>query len=1031
MMAHLKSMFRIWQLFAIALLAAVGGWSPVSAADGNPSPAQIEYIRDVKPILESRCYECHGPKKQKNGLRLDQKGPALRGGDDGKPEWIPGKSAESPLIIRVTSADKDEVMPPKGERLTAEQVQILRRWIDEGAVWPESPTENTASKHWAYVPPIKPPLPEVRTTHWVKNPIDRFVLARLEKENLDPSPEADRAVLLRRLSLDLTGLPPALEDADRFLGDTESGAYTKMVERYLASPQYGENWARPWLDLARYADSHGYEKDPGRRMWLYRDWVINALNQNMRFDEFTIDQIAGDLLPGATQSQKIASGFHRNTMFNTEGGVDQEQSRMETIVDRVNTTATVWLGSTLNCAQCHTHKYDPFTLKEYYQFMAYFNNCEEPEIGIPSREQAARKEELKTEIDRLQTTLATPTPKLESEQASWEYKIANELPRWTPLDPAGFLSSGGATLTKLADKSLLAGGQNPGNDTYIIVANSSLPKITGIRLEVLPEESLPKKSSGRDGNGGFVLNRFEVVMSPLGQPKSAQSVKFKTAAADYVQGSYNVANLIDGKEGPGWAVDASSDKGRVERYALFELEKPISLEGGATLTFNLKHTSQSVSANLGHFRLSITTNDNPLTAPLIPAATLKILATAPLDRTDSEKANLGSYYRTVSPTLKEPRELLEAKKKNLDQLQKQIPTALVMKEREQPRETHVLIRGNFSNKADKVNPGIPAIFGIPPDQQPTNRVEFAKWLVSTNNPLTARVMVNRVWAQYFGKGLVETEEDFGTQGALPSHPELLDWLAADFMANGWDLKALHRTIVGSATYQQSSRITPELEEKDPANRWLARGPRFRVPAENVRDIALAASGLLRLKVGGPSVFPPQPEGIWTQIYGDEKWVVNEGDDRYRRGLYTYAKRTSPYPTFASFDAPSREVCTARRPRSNTPLQALSTLNDPAFVEAAQVLARKVATATAPEPEIRATLAFRLCLTRKPESNELERLLKLYENELEHFKTDTKAAAEMAFGAGAKPMEGFDLPELAAWTVVANVLLNLDETLTKG
>ncbi|MDB6041068.1 MAG: putative rane protein [Verrucomicrobiales bacterium] len=1009
----------------------LAGLAGVGLAAESGSGAPMDYARDIKPIFESRCYDCHGAKKQKNGLRLDLKEAALRGGDEGKPEWIPGKSGESRIIARVTSTDPDEVMPPKGDHLTTDQIKTLRQWIDEGAIWPESAAEVPAKKHWAYLPPVKAPLPGVQDPAWSKNPIDRFVLVRLQKEGLKPSAHADAPALLRRMSLDLTGLPPTLEEADRFLADATPEAYSKMIEHYLASPQYGENWARLWLDLARYADSHGYEKDPGRKMWPYRDWVINALNQNMKFDQFTIEQIAGDLLPNATESQKVASGFHRNTMFNTEGGVDKEQSRMETIVDRVNTTATVWLGSTLNCAQCHTHKYDPFTIKEYYRFMAYFNNCDEPQLEVPSKEQAAKRAELQPEVARLEKVLETPTPQLEAEQASWEYKTATVQPHWIPLDPAGFLSSGGATITKLSDKSLLVGGNNPTNDTYIVVANTPSSKITALRLEVLPDESLPQHSSGRDANGSFVVSAVDVTAAPLNQPSATRAVKFKTAVADYTQNGHSATNLIDGKNGTGWAVDAGTEKGRVERYVELEPETPISFASGGTLTITLKNGTQWGTANPGRFRISVTTNETPLAAPLIPAPTLKILAIAPLDRSEADKINLATYYRTISPALKESREMLAAKKKELDELQRRIPSTLVMQEKAQSRDTFVLARGNFSNKGEKVTPGVPAIFGISEDQEPTNRLGLARWLVATNNPLTARVMVNRVWAQYFGKGLVETEEDFGTQGASPSHPELLDWLAADFMATGWNLKALHRTIVTSMTYQQSSVISPELEEKDPSNRWLARGPRFRVPAENVRDIALSVSGLLRRKVGGPSVYPPQPDGIWTQIYGDEKWTTSEGDDRYRRGLYSYAKRTSPYPTFASFDAPSREVCTARRPRTNTPLQALSTLNDPAFIEAAQVLARKVASNSAPEPEQRVSLAFRLCLTRKPAPQEVERLVKLYNTELEHYKLDAKAAVEMAFGAGAKPMEGFDVPELAAWTVVANVLLNLDETITKS
>lgn len=893
-------------------------------------------------------------------------------------------------------------------------------------------TNLTAAKkpHWTYIKPARPELPKVKHPRWQRNPIDAFILARLEKENLAPSPEAGRPTLIRRLSLDLTGLPPTLAEVDAFVADKSKDAYEKLVDRLLASPHYGEKWARHWLDLARYADTHGYEADPRRSMWPYRDWVINAFNRDLPFDQFTIEQLAGDLLPDATLEQKIASGFNRNTMFNTEGGVDREQARVETVVDRVNTTATVWLGSTLGCAQCHTHKYDPFTLTEYYQMFAFFNDQDEPQMDVPTPEQAEKREKLRADIARLDAEYKKETPELAAAQAAWEQKEITEMAAWIILDPSDFSSAGGATLTKLEDKSLLAGGTNPSNDVYTVVAQTGLRNLTGLRLEVLPDPSLPEKSLGRHPNGSFVLSRFEAKAAPKDNPQSAQPVTFKSANADYTQDGHSATNLIDGKPGPGWAVSAGEHKFRMERAVYFAAEKQIDFSQGTILTISLKHNSQWPEANLGRFRLAVTAKEDPTTLPESSSEILKILATTPENRTDQQKSALADAFRTRAPELKAVREQLAELRHAEAELQKQIPTTLVMKEREQPRETHVLARGNFLNPGEKVLPGVPAVLPPLSAGEPANRLALAKWLVSPENPLTARVTVNRVWEQYFGHGLVETVEDFGTQGERPTHPELLDWLATEFIRQGWSLKAIHRLIVTSATYRQSSRATPELIERDPQNRLLVRGPRFRVPAETVRDIALQSSGLLNPKIGGPSVFPYQPEGIWTQIYSSDKWEMSKADEKYRRGLYTFWRRTSPYPAFMSFDAPSRELICTRRPRTNTPLQALTTLNDPSYVEAAEALARRVMKEAAPDTNKRAAHAFRLCVSRAPQGKELKRLVALYEQELARFKQDPAAAEKMAAAELGKPPENLDLAQLAAWTVVSNVLLNLDETITK-
>jgi Protein of unknown function (DUF1553)/Protein of unknown function (DUF1549)/Planctomycete cytochrome C len=1009
-------------------LAAVSA----SAAEALPPAARlkVDFTRDIQPILEKNCYECHSAKKQKSGLRLDDKENVLRGGDSGKPDLIPGKSHDSQLILRVAGlVAQDEIMPPKGERLTPEQIGLLEAWIDQGATFPQS--ASTQKKHWAYVKPVRPTPPTVKNSRWVRNPIDNFVLAHLEKEKLKPSPEADRITLIRRLSLDLTGLPPSVEEVDAFVADKSKDAYEKLVERLLASPHYGEKWTRHWLDLARYADTTGYERDPARIMWPYRDWVINAFNHDMPFDQFTIEQLAGDMLPNATVEQKVGSGFHRNTMLNTEGGVDKEQARVETIVDRVNTTASVWLGSTMGCAQCHTHKYDPFTLKEYYQFFAFFNNADEPELSIPKAEQTARLKEIQTKITELEPELKKETPELVAAQAVWEKKQLAAAVPWTILDADTFTSSGGAKFTKLEDKSLLAGGPNPSNDTYTITARTDLRNITGFRLEIIPDASLPKKSSGRHPNGSFALNSFEVTTSSKDKPNTNQPIAIKTVVADYTPDGGKPGNLIDGKDVTGWPAKTDDDEFKTEHAAYFECQKPLDLAAGTLLTFTLKHTSKWQAANIGRFRLAATTNANVASTARLSLTALNALTIAPEKRSEKQKAELLEKFRADAPELKEIRERLANLHKEETELKKQIPNALVMQERDQPRETHIFVRGNFLNVGDRVYPNVPTALPPLPAGQPTNRLTLARWLVSPENPLTARVTVNRIWEQYFGHGIVETVEDFGTQGEAPTHPELLDWLATEFIRQGWSMKAMHRLIVTSATYRQVSKASPELMERDPYNRLLARGPRFRVPAECVRDIALKAGGLLSPKVGGPSVFPYQPDGIWTQIYSGDKWETSKGEDKYRRGMYTFWRRTSPYPAFMSFDAPSRELICTRRPRSNTPLQALDTMNDPAYVEAAQAMARRVLKEGGTDSSKRATYAFRLCVSRKPQAQELKRILALYDQELAQFKNDHAAAEKMATSELGKAPENMSVEELAAWTVVSNVLLNLDETITKG
>jgi mono/diheme cytochrome c family protein len=998
------------------------------------SAGAVDFNRDVQPILEARCYECHGPKKDKGGIRFDRRSTVFSGGDSGKTLVVPGKSSESPLFQRVTSTDPEEVMPPKGEHLTPAQVALLRKWIDGGASWPEGAAKET--KHWAYVHPCSPKLPKVRDSKWPHNAIDQFVLARLEKEKLKPSPEADRAVLLRRVSLDLIGLPPSLEEVDAFVADKNADAYEKMVDRLLASPAYGERWARPWLDLARYADTQGYEKDNRRNMWPYRDWVIKALNANMPFDRFTIEQIAGDLLPDATQEQKVATGFHRNTMTNTEGGTDNEEFRYEAVVDRINTTFAVWMGTTLSCAQCHNHKYDPFTTKEYYQIMAFLNSTADADSDDERPTLKVFKPGQETELKKLRNTEkaaekelneAVSLPTFTQAQMDWETKLAREKTVWQTLDPSEFQSEGGAALRKNNTKSIIAEGSNPTNDTYLVKVPAPAGRLTGVRLEVL--DTGAEKTLGRKGDGSFVLRQFELAISE--EPNAAaKPAKWKSVSADFSQKGFSVTNLLTG-EGDGWAIDAQSEKNRVRRSAYFGLAAPLDLAEGATLAFTLRHSDKHPGANIRRFRLYATSSEQIGPPTSLPDDVRGALAVAPDKRDDKQQSRIKDYFKTIEPTVQPQRETLAKAKKAADEFEAAIPISSVMSELEKPRETHRHVRGAYLTKAELVTPGTPASLHSFSEALPTNRLGFARWLVDTNNPLTARVMMNRFWEQYFGRGIVETVEEFGKQGEPPSHPEVLDWLAVEFMRTGWDMKAMHKTIVMSATYRQSSQVTPKLLQRDPNNRLLARGPRVRLEAEMLRDQMLTVSGLLSRKVGGPSVMPPQPDGVWQVVYSGDKWITSKGEDKYRRGLYTFWRRTAPHPAMVSFDAPSREFCVLRRNRSNTPLQALTTLNDPAAIEAAQSIARKVAAKTDADTQSRAAFAFRLILCRAPEPREVERLVKLFESERNHYAQDAKAADKMANSELGKAPAGLSDADLAAWTVVANVLLNLDEAITKG
>ncbi|MCI0660837.1 MAG: PSD1 and planctomycete cytochrome C domain-containing protein [Acidobacteria bacterium] len=1056
-MAHIK--YLICSVFLVAATAVI--CSLVPNADAQ---SQIDFKREIEPIFARTCYQCHGPRNALGQLRLDVKALAMKGGLSG-PSIIPGNSKESRLMQRILGEGDEMQMPMGGDPLKPAQIELIRKWIDQGAKWPEAGAaqETAVPTHWAYRTPVRPRLPRVKNLARVRNPIDRFILARLEKEGLHLSAEADKATLLRRLYLDITGLPPGVKEVDQFLADKSPNAYEKVVDRLLASPHYGERWARPWLDLARYADSNGYEADHPRVMWKYRDWVINALNRDLPFDQFTIEQIAGDMLPTATLDQRIATGFHRNTMVNQEGGIDPEENRFEILVDRVNTTGTVWLGSTIACAQCHNHKYDPFSQRDYYRFMAFFDNAEfqiasqspgdqnsryvlEPQLSLPTPDQEAKRNSIEMELKELEAKLKTSTPELESEQAKWEREELNEHSNWTVLDPLELESSGGATMKKLSDNSVLVSGKKAENDLYLIKARTDLKGITGLRLEAITDESLPKGGPGRDPYGNFFLTGLEVEISPLSQAQPL-TIKFKDALVDDSAYGLNVEQFFSSEPGnvatdapPGWFINATRDEQRLARNGVFIPEAPFGFEGGTALTIKLKHLGGSLNQGIGRFRLSLTTTREPKRIASLSARLRPILSLPGDARTKKQKDDLAARFRATTPIFKQERERME--KLRQEMRSSKITTALVMQERksDDTPSTFFRERGSFLNKGEKVQAATPAALPPMPADVSVNRLGLARWLVDENNPLTARVTVNRIWEQVFGHGIVETSEDFGIQCEPPTHPELLDWLAVEFIhptwnervkgkSRGWSMKKLIRLIVTSSTYRQSSATTPAVLEKDPYNRLLARGPRFRLEAEMIRDLTLTASGLLSRKIGGPSVFPLQPDGVWNNPYSSEKWIVSQGEDRYRRGLYTFVRRSSPHPAMITFDATSREYCTVRRVRTNTPLQALTMLNDEAAMEAARAMARRMLAEGGEKIEGRIIYGLRSCIARAPKEQEILRLAKLYEQQLNYFRAHEAEAGKLLNGQ-LKPSSQENAAELAAWTMVSNVLLNLDETLTK-
>ena len=1044
---HLRHALAAASALALAgtlvLRAAPPPAAPLSPPGQQPQVAASsttpDFVRDVQPILERHCVECHGAKKARGRLRLHLPELLTKGGQTG-PLFVPRDPEQSLIVRRVLGLDGEDRMPLDADPLSDGELATLRAWVAAGAPLPAGQSTGVADlvEHWAYVKPARPELPAVSRDAWARTPVDRFVLARLQQEGLQPSPEAGRDALLRRVTLDLVGLPPTIEEMDAFAADTAPGAYERVVDRLLASPRFGERWARPWLDLARYADTNGHEKDNRRAIWAYRDWVIDALNADMPFDRFTVDQIAGDMLPDATAAQRVASGFHRNAMTNEEGGVDPDESLYEVLVDRVNTTATVWLGSTIACAQCHNHKYDPFSQKDYFRMLAFFANpAFEPQVAgdgtryheakleLATPEQAARRAAAQAEVKRLEAVLVTPTPALVEAQRGFEQAVLAAEQAWTPLVPREAHATNGAVLTVQPDGAILASGPNPEITTYTVTVDAAVPGITALRLDVLPDPTLPRGGPGRDAYGHFRVTGLRVSAAPAASPAEAVTATIETLQVDDAQTRLEPASSGYGGRPSAWTVNAMRDAVRLPRRAVLALARPIAGPGATRLTIAIEHEDGTIGQGIGRFRLLATRAADPLVGATLPARLRPVLARPEAGRTPGEAADLATWFRQQSPLLAEAREALRVARKAVVDLQ--VPSTLVMQDKpgfERP-SYELRERGAFTARGERMYANTPGALPPMKPSLPANRLGLARWLVDRDNPLVARVHVNRLWEQLFGRGLVETSEDFGSQGAAPSHPELLDWLAVEFVDRGWSQKALLRTIVTSAVYRQASAVPPALAERDPYNRLLARGPRFRLDGETIRDSALEASGLLSRRMYGPSVFPAQPEGIWNIPYNSDTWVESPGEDRHRRSLYTFLRRTSPYPMHMTFDATSREYCTVRRVRTNTPLQALTLLNDTAAMDAARALAARVAGVA--DPPGRARLAFRLVLGREPKPAEQARLLAYVEAERAQFARRPAAARALV----PQPLGGQPPADAAAWTLAGNVLLNLDEAVTKN
>ena len=1043
-------------------LAALG----VARADGPPA---VDFNRDIRPLLSDRCFACHGPDaaKRQAGLRLDTPEGAAAESAGGVRAVVPGDALASALVERVTTSDPDLVMPPPhvGKPVTAAEADLLRRWIAGGARYRE---------HWAFERVDRPAPPATRDAAWARTPVDRFILARLEAEGLAPQGDADRAALARRVSLDLTGLPPTPAEVDAFLADDSPDAYEKFVDAKLASPHYGERMALEWLDSARYADSHGYQTDSSRSNWPWRDWVIDALNAGMPFDEFTILQLAGDMLPAvagdprAERDRVVATGFNRNHRINGEGGIIAEEWRVETIIDRVETTGQTWLGLSIGCGRCHDHKYDPLTQREFYALFALFGNVPEtgtimgsenrsggnsdPLLPLPTPEQEAEIARLEKAVQDAEAAVQAGEKDLPGLVAEWERSVGPvlALPEepWLALEPAGLKSAGGATFRRLDDGSWLVEGAQPPLDVYEIEAPLPPGALGGVRLELLADPSLSGGGFGRNHNGNVVVNRIEAAIVPPGE-SAARTVALARAEADYEQAGWPAAGVLG--TGKGWAIDGHlPDRREPRRIAVFPAGAE-TVAAGARLRLTIRQEVIQGHA-FGRFRLAFTAAPPELLGVAgvsIPADVRDVLRVDAATRSPEQRQRLAAFYREkVGGPVKRAEAARDAAKKALAAWRETLPSAMVMREGP-PRDAFVLVRGEYDQPGEKVEPGLPAFLPPLPPGTKADRLALAEWLVRRDHPLTARVWVNRQWERLFGTGIVKTSENLGSQAEFPSHPELLDWLAAAFMegeglpavdgrpARRWDMKAFLKLLLTSSVYRQGARVTPEALARDPANRLLARFPRTRLPGEIVRDRALAAAGLLVPTIGGPSVRPWMPEGVWddTSKYGNLRgYVPDTGPGRFRRSMYTIWKRTAGPPTMLLFDAPNRETCTVKRSRTNTPLQALALLNETTFLEAAAGLARRMVTEAGADDGARLAHGFRLAIGRAPDAAEIESLRAGLAADRATFAADREAAGRfVSAGAAAfagKPVAeatgGLSADEFAPWCLAANVILNLDE-----
>ncbi len=1020
--------FRVGSLFVASLFLVLS--FPVRGATAAKSPDKVFYNRDVRPILSENCFFCHGPdpKKRKAKLRLDIREEALA-----RNAFVPGKPEQSELVRRILTSDTDDLMPPPASHktLTAAQKQLLRRWIAQGAEY---------QKHWAYVPPVKPPVPPKHAA------IDFLVQQRLSEHGLRPSPAADRRTLARRLYFDLLGLPPRPEEVAAFEKDKSPEAYERLVEKLLSSPHYGERMAIGWLDVARYADTIGYHSDNPRNVWPYREYVIKSFNEDKHFDQFTREQLAGDLLPNSSLEQKVGSAFNRLLLTTEEGGAQPKDYEARMLTDRVRAIGAVWLGQTIGCAQCHDHKFDPITSRDFYSLGAFFADVKEASIGrreegiiVPDAKQAAELEKLDAEVTRCQKAYDAPRPEL---AARWEQYVREAMAaetNWTPLAPEKMISAAGVKLTADANQ-IIKTDKEPkeGKDTYRITVKENLKDAVGFRLEALSSVKLPGHGPGRGTDGTFVLTELSV------EDENGDNIALTNASATFEAPGFPASAVLDGNHqtNNGWSIKGVTG---VAQALYFRTKAPIQVGPEAVLTFVIRQTSGDNQV-LGRFRLSAITNAAAVRTPptALPAPEIaEIVNTRENERSEEQKAKLAAYQRSAAPELiDDRRRVTEAKKAKAD-FEAGLPRCLVSVAEPEPHTVRILPRGNFLDETGEVvRPALPAYLNSTAsrvkgpaqnrEDRRLSRLDLAEWLVSRENPLTARVFMNRLWKQFFGTGLARILDDFGMQGEPPVNPELLDWLACEFIERGWDVKHMVRLMVNSHTYKQVSTASKELQARDPYNRELARQSRWRLDAEFVRDDALSVAGLLVLKIGGPSVKPYQPDGYWENLnFPPRTYEADGGESQYRRGLYTWWQRTFLHPSLLAFDAPSREECAAERNRSNIPQQALALLNDPTYVEAARAFAARILKEGGHDTASRINWAWKQALARSPRGEESQIIRALLTQQLAEYRRDPQAAEALSKVGLLPAPKDIDLAELAAWTNVARVILNLHETITRS